>query len=109
MVKRRVGALVLLVAGVFTMGEALRAVAQTTKAPPAAASGKAVHAATAPSAAQPDDSAEGQRIFNQNCSRCHSVPMGFSPRIAGTVARHMRVRAGLSAHDYEALLKFLNP
>ena len=98
----------LLTTGVFTMGEALRAAAQTTKAPPAAASGKPAPAASAPSTAQADEVADGQRVFDQNCSRCHNTPMGFSPRIAGTVARHMRVRAGLSAKDYEALLKFLN-
>ncbi|AFL87503.1 hypothetical protein Terro_1193 [Terriglobus roseus DSM 18391] len=52
---------------------------------------------------------EGQRVFEQNCSRCHAAPDGFSPRIAGTVARHMRVRASLSEQDHEALRKFLHP
>jgi cytochrome c5 len=52
---------------------------------------------------------EGTRIFQQNCSRCHNAPEGFSPRISGTIIRHMRVRASLSKHDEEALLRFLNP
>lgn len=52
---------------------------------------------------------EGQRIFEQNCSRCHTTPEGFSPRISGTVMRHMRVRASLSQHDEQELLRFLNP
>ena len=52
---------------------------------------------------------EGDRIFQQNCSRCHNAPEGFSPRISGTVIRHMRVRASLSKHDEEQLLHFLNP
>jgi cytochrome c5 len=52
---------------------------------------------------------EGQRIFDQNCSRCHNAPEGFSPRISGTIVRHMRVRASLSRHDEEELLHFLNP
>jgi cytochrome c5 len=60
---------------------------------------------TAP-AASPD---RGQKVFEQNCSRCHNPPEGFSPRISGTVALHMRVRANLSAEDYKALLHFLNP
>jgi cytochrome c5 len=51
----------------------------------------------------------GQEVFNQNCNRCHNAPMGFSPSVAGTIARHMRVRAGLSDEDYKALIKFLNP
>jgi cytochrome c5 len=52
---------------------------------------------------------DGQQVFDQNCSRCHTEPQGFSPRIAGTIARHMRVRAGLSKDDEQALLRFLNP
>jgi mono/diheme cytochrome c family protein len=57
-------------------------------------------------AANPD---RGQQIFDQNCSRCHNPPEGFSPRISGAIALHMRVRANLSAEDYKALLHFLNP
>jgi cytochrome c5 len=52
---------------------------------------------------------DGQRIFDQNCSRCHTAPDGFSSRISGTVVRHMRVRASLSQHDEQELLRFLNP
>jgi mono/diheme cytochrome c family protein len=52
---------------------------------------------------------EGERIFQQNCSRCHNAPEGFSPRITGTIVRHMRVRASLSKHDEEELLHFFNP
>jgi cytochrome c5 len=52
---------------------------------------------------------EGQRVFQQNCSRCHASPEGFSPRISGTIVRHMRVRASLSQHEEEALLHFFNP
>ena len=51
----------------------------------------------------------GQRVFEQNCSRCHGDPDGFSPRISGTIARHMRVRASLSKKDEQDLLRFLNP
>lgn len=52
---------------------------------------------------------EGERIFAQNCSRCHNAPEGFSPRISGTIVRHMRVRAQLSQHDEQELLRFFNP
>jgi hypothetical protein len=52
---------------------------------------------------------EGERIFAQNCSRCHATPDGFSTRISGTVVRHMRVRASLSKHDEQELLRFFNP
>jgi cytochrome c5 len=52
---------------------------------------------------------EGERIFQQQCSRCHSAPESFSQRISGTIIRHMRVRASLSQSDEEKLLRFLNP
>jgi cytochrome c5 len=52
---------------------------------------------------------EGERIFAQNCARCHTPPDGFSPHISGTVLLHMRVRASLSAHDEQELLRFFNP
>ena len=51
---------------------------------------------------------EGERIFVQNCSRCHTAPDGFSPSISGTVIRHMRVRASLSVHEEHELLRYLN-
>jgi cytochrome c len=55
------------------------------------------------------DSDDGERVFEQQCARCHAAPDGFSSRISGTVVRHMRVRASLSKHDEEELLRFLNP
>ncbi len=47
--------------------------------------------------------------FKQNCSRCHEAPQSFSSRISGTILRHMRVRASLSAQDERDILRFLNP
>jgi cytochrome c5 len=52
---------------------------------------------------------EGEHIFKQNCSRCHTTPEGFPPSISGTIVRHMRVRASLSQHDEQELLRFFNP
>jgi cytochrome c5 len=63
---------------------------------------------TAPPQSQ-DGEEEGQRVFEQNCARCHNAPEGFSPRITGTIVRHMRVRASLSRHDEEVLLHYFNP
>jgi cytochrome c5 len=77
-----------------------------------------VHAnrdAQAPTGQQPAQAAHasntdrGQQVFEQNCSRCHNPPEGFSPRVTHAVAMHMRVRANLSDADYKALLHFLNP
>ena len=48
-------------------------------------------------------------MFTEHCSRCHNAPEGFSPRIAGTITRHMRVRANFSAAEERALLRFFNP
>jgi cytochrome c5 len=52
---------------------------------------------------------DGERIFKQNCARCHQTPESFAPQISGTIIRHMRVRASLSRKDERDLLKFLNP
>ena len=52
---------------------------------------------------------QGEIKFQQNCSRCHNAPESISPRITGTILRHMRVRASLSKEDAEAILHFLNP
>jgi cytochrome c5 len=65
------------------------------------------HVATTHDSKQPQE--DGARIFEQNCSRCHTAPSGFSPRISGTILRHMRVRAALSQNDEQALLHFFNP
>jgi cytochrome c5 len=56
-----------------------------------------------------NEQSRGERVFQQNCSRCHNAPQGFPPQISASIARHMRVRASLSAADEKALLKFLNP
>lgn len=56
-----------------------------------------------------ENTSRGERVFKQNCSRCHEAPQGFPAQISGTIVRHMRVRASLSAQDERALLKFLNP
>ena len=83
----------------------------------AALSGSAEHQA-GQSAARHDSQAgsqatdqlaeEGQRVFQQNCSRCHNAPESFPPSITGTILHHMRVRANLSRHQEQALLEFLN-
>lgn len=55
------------------------------------------------------DAEAGQRVFTQNCSRCHAAPVSIPGSVTATVALHMRVRAGLSDKDYKRLLAFLNP
>lgn len=57
----------------------------------------------------PQKEDDGQKIFEQNCSRCHQAPESFSPRISATIVRHMRVRANLSREDEQKLLRFFNP
>lgn len=64
---------------------------------------------SAPKPAETQSAGEGERVFRQNCSRCHNAPEGFSPRISATIVRHMRLRANLSRHDEQELLQYLNP
>jgi mono/diheme cytochrome c family protein len=88
----------------LTATPALTLAALQDQQPPAA---KASKAPTAHASQQYEG--DGERIFQQNCSRCHMAPEGFSPRISGTIVRHMRVRASLSKHDEDEVLRFLNP
>jgi len=93
-----------LVAGLaLTFASALGLVAQNRTPPVKPAANGTIR--KQPSA-QPQS--EGERVFQQNCYRCHNAPEGFSPRITGTIVRHMRVRASLSQHDEQALLKYFN-
>ena len=78
--------------------------AQTSPAPKPAAAAKP---AAKPDTTKPTD--VGQRKFDANCGRCHSFPEQLSPSITGTVVRHMRVRANLSAEDEKDILRFLAP
>jgi cytochrome c5 len=64
----------------------------------------AAHKAPAPARMEPQE-----RAFQANCSRCHDAPETLSPRISGTVVRHMRVRANLSAEEERLILSYLNP
>lgn len=95
----------LLAAVVSPLPAALHAQSQT--APKAAVQIGNKHRADVRSSQHSQD--EGQRIFEQNCSRCHNAPEGFSPNISGTIVRHMRIRASLSQHDEQELLRFFNP
>ena len=79
--------------------------AQTSPAPKP--SGTAAKPAAKAASVKQED--VGQRKFDANCGRCHSFPEQLSPSITGTVVRHMRVRANLSAEDEKDILRFLAP
>jgi cytochrome c5 len=74
----------------------LAAVGQST--PPSSAAAKA-----------PEPALTGEKIFQQNCARCHIPPMILNPRVTGTVVDHMRVRARLSRKEQTLLLRYLAP
>jgi cytochrome c5 len=78
-------------------------------APPAAPAPASGAKKTAAAPAKSHQVSEGEQIFQANCARCHNSPEGFSPRITNTVLRHMRIRASLSKHDEDELLRFFNP
>lgn len=78
--------------------------AQSTASAPHSAAKK--HSYSPKPAMQQSD---GERVFHQNCSRCHNAPQSFSPSISGAIVRHMRIRANLSRQDERAILRFLNP
>jgi mono/diheme cytochrome c family protein len=50
---------------------------------------------------------EGEERFRTNCGRCHQTPHKFSPRMMGTIVRHMRVRAMLTDEDMKSILAYM--
>lgn len=50
---------------------------------------------------------EGERRFRANCGRCHAAPQKFPPRMMGTILRHMRVRATITAEDRRLILFYM--
>lgn len=66
-------------------------------------------AAAAASHATQDDTArlEGEKRFHSNCGRCHAAPPKFSPRMAATIVRHMRVRATITDEDMRLITRYL--
>jgi len=51
----------------------------------------------------------GERVFANNCARCHRPPMTIPPQATGTIIMHMRVRARLSRQEEQDLLRYLAP
>lgn len=98
----RVNALRLAVGGLAVCAAGLLA-----QAVPAAT--KTVKPSGQKAAAAPAPMEPAERAFQANCSRCHYAPETLSPRISGTVVRHMRVRANLSAEEERLILEYLNP
>jgi hypothetical protein len=49
----------------------------------------------------------GERRFRSNCGRCHAAPQKFSPRMIGTIVRHMRVRATITDEDMKLVLFYM--
>lgn len=81
-----------------------------TMAAAQAGSGKDDSAAAASPQATEKDKAirlEGEKRFHSNCSRCHTAPPKFPPRMMGTIVRHMRVRAMLTDDDMHFILRYM--
>jgi mono/diheme cytochrome c family protein len=89
--------------GIFLLGSLL-AWAQAATSPQSAGRTPSPPAQHVPTATD-----RGERAFRANCGRCHNPPEQLSPRITGTVLRHMRERALLSPHDERDILKYLTP
>jgi cytochrome c5 len=56
-----------------------------------------------------DESAEGEKLFQTHCGRCHVAPEDLNPRVVKAVVRQMRVRAMLTSEDERLIDKFLAP
>lgn len=99
---------VLLAVGVMQCG-LLAGAAQTAGAGNGTSTPPKQPAKAQPAATTATTEDQGEKKFQQNCNRCHNAPQELSPRIAGTVLLHMRVRASLSEADERAILRYLAP
>lgn len=52
---------------------------------------------------------QGAQLWSQNCARCHNIrpPSSYSDRNWDIIVHHMRVRANLTAEEYESIRNFL--
>jgi len=50
----------------------------------------------------------GEKRFHSNCARCHVSPPKFSPRMMGTIVRHMRVRSAITEEDARLILHYMS-
>jgi mono/diheme cytochrome c family protein len=51
--------------------------------------------------------ADGEQVYQSNCTRCHNTPPAMTGRQTRVVVRHMRVRANLVADQADAVLQYL--
>lgn len=89
----------LVLSGAFLLAASARTKDKDEGPKPAASSQPAQH--------QQDLRIEGERRFHANCSRCHTAPPKFPPRMMGTIVRHMRVRAMLTEDDMRLILRYM--
>jgi cytochrome c5 len=89
------------------LGACIAVLATRAQTPPS--QNKPAAATPAASKSSANESAEGEKLFETHCGRCHVPPEDLSPREAKAVLRQMRVRANLSAEDQRLILKYLAP
>jgi cytochrome c oxidase subunit 2 len=56
-----------------------------------------------------ETTSEGERKFQTHCGRCHDAPEDIPRSVAGTVLKHMRVRANLTPADEKSILQYIRP
>jgi len=56
-----------------------------------------------------DASSEGEKLFQIHCGRCHQPPDDIPRAAAGTILKHMRIRASLSKEEEQLILQYVRP
>ena len=51
---------------------------------------------------------EGDQVYKSNCTRCHISMRPFPEKMYRTIVRHMRIKAGLTKPEADAVLAFLS-
>ena len=50
---------------------------------------------------------EGDQVYKSNCTRCHISMRAYPEKMYRTIVRHMRIKAGLTKPEADAVLAFL--
>lgn len=50
---------------------------------------------------------EGEQVYKTNCNRCHITIRTYPEKMSRSIVRHMRIKAGLTKPEADAVLEYL--
>ena len=50
---------------------------------------------------------DGEQVYRTNCNRCHITIRTYPEKMSRSIVRHMRIKAGLTKPEADAVLAYL--